>query len=582
MNNYSWLIQNPDPTLVSYLKNALTIPEPIAKCLVNRGIKSKTTAEQFLNPRLSNLSDPFLIHDIERAVDRILQARKAGEPVLIFGDYDVDGLTATAIIFDTLRLLKWNVDFYIPDRFDEGYGLSMKAIANCLKSKPCKVLLAVDCGSSSVDSVSFLKASGISVVILDHHQVSDKRPVPDAFVNPKILNKSDNNAIFAHGVELCSAGLAFKLVHALVKKGRQAKLPGFDDFDIREIMDLVALGTVADLVELKNDNRILVNYGMQRINKKPRPGLGSLIQVSRTNAPVSTYEIAFHLAPRLNAAGRLKTAYTAIELLLTNSPEISAKLANELDVLNRSRQQIEEDIYKQAYEMAEKSFSKDNDLVLVLHKKGWHVGVVGIVASKIVRDFYRPTIILSGDGEVYHGSGRSIEGFDLAAALENCKDLLIKHGGHSQAAGLAIHVKNIDTFRSAINKYAQMTITKDKLIPQLKIDAQIDLADLDLNFSDQIERFKPFGIGNPAPVFLIRNLSKIVKYRKLGQNGKHLCFWINNGLSKDLKVISWNWGEKPVPHGGNLSIVFEPQLNEYRGIKEIQLRLLDLVTEKGS
>ena len=359
------------------------------------------------------------------AVERLFLARRKDEPLVIFGDYDVDGVTSTALLTEILTALGWRVNHYLPHRLDEGYGLSQDGVENCLRRFPIKLLLAVDCGSTAVPSVEWLRQRGVDVIVLDHHQVSNPPPLATALVNPR-----SGTGTFT---ELCSVGLAFKLAHALVKRGRETGLAGAQDFDLRPLLDLVALGTVADLVPLTGENRILVTTGLQRLQGTPRPGLIALKAVAEVKGPIGVYEVGFQLGPRLNAAGRLETAVEALNLLLAQNLTEAEPLARDLDARNRERQQIERSIAEEAIGAVRAKFDAQTDYVIVEGQLLWHVGVVGIVASRVLREFHRPTIIMGGEGEEWRGSGRSIEGFDLAAALRECQDLLVRHGGHAMA-----------------------------------------------------------------------------------------------------------------------------------------------------
>jgi single-stranded-DNA-specific exonuclease len=370
------------------------------------------------------MEDPSLLPDMDLAVSRLLDARVNRERVVIFGDYDVDGVTATAILREAMMALGWEVSCYLPSRFDEGYGLSRAAASNCTEQQRPQVLLAVDCGSTAVESITWLTEAGVDVIVLDHHQMAASLPPALAIVNPRRLGNGT-----APGAELCSAGLAFKLAHALVKQGRRAGWVEAVSFDLRLLLDLVALGTVADLVPLQGENRILVAAGLGRLAATSRPGLQALMAVAGARIPPGVFEVAFQLAPRLNAAGRLDTATDALELLFTRDTGNAEVLAQKLDARNRERQRLEQGIADEALKSARSRFNAARDYVVVEGREDWHVGVVGIVASRVLREFHRPTIILGGDGEDLRGSGRSIPGFDLGAALGDCREFLKRHGG---------------------------------------------------------------------------------------------------------------------------------------------------------
>ena len=388
-----WTVAAPQNGLALELAAALKISPLLAQCLCNRGLREGAQVEAFLEPRLKQLTDPFQLPEMDRAVDRIFQARERGEPLVIFGDYDVDGVTSTALLTEVLGRLGWKVHCYLPHRLEEGYGLSLESVANCLKKTPAKLLLAVDCGSTAVQAISWLAEQAVDVVVLDHHQLEHERPASVALVNPHLLADPDHPC-----KALCSAGLAFKLAHAVVKHGRQTGLPGAAEFDLRPLLDLVALGTVADLVPLRGENRIFVAAGLERLRTTQRPGLRALMEVAGINGRLGVSELSFQLAPRLNAAGRLENALHALDLLLTSDSAEASRLARDLDQQNRDRQGIERKIVDEVVAHLRAKFNPAADYVIVEGQAPWHLGVVGIVASRVLREFYRPTIIIGGDG----------------------------------------------------------------------------------------------------------------------------------------------------------------------------------------
>jgi single-stranded-DNA-specific exonuclease len=373
--------------------------------------------------------------------------------------------------------------------------------------------------------------------------------------------------------ELCSAGLAFKLAHAVVKRGRETGLAGAQEFDLRPLLDLVALGTIADLVPLTGENRILVTAGLQRLNTTQRPGLVALKRVAQSPAPVGVYEVGFQLGPRLNAAGRLETATAALNLLLARDPNVAEPLARELDARNRERQQIERSIAKEVIGAVRARFNADTDYVIVEGQLLWHIGVVGIVASRVLREFHRPTIIIGGDGEEWRGSGRSIEGFDLAAALRECDDLLLRHGGHAMAAGLSIHPKNLDALRSRLNELARRALSREQLQPLLLLDAEVSLRDLSVRQLEELRRLEPAGQGNPPVQLAVRNVSLQRPPQRIGRDQQHAKLWITDGRNV-CEVVCWNCDREALPTG-NFDLAFVPQINDYNGSRSLQLKLLD-------
>jgi single-stranded-DNA-specific exonuclease len=566
---YRWSIAPAKPALAEHLAKAGGISPILAQCLINRGICAPELAAPFLDPRLKSLADPFFLPNMDCAVERLLAARDAGEPLVIFGDYDVDGVTSTALLLEVFRALGWKVDFYLPHRLDEGYGLSQEAVENCRKKFPTKLLLAVDCGSTAIDAIAWLKEQGTDVIVLDHHQVSNPLPSAVAFVNPQL---SEN--LSARFRELCSAGLAFKLAHALVKRGRELGWPEAQQFDIRLLLDFVALGTIADLVPLTGENRILAKAGLEYLNQSKRAGIIALRNVAQAEREIGCYEVGFQLAPRLNAAGRLENAEEALQLLLAENLDMATPIAESLDARNRERQQIERNISKEVIGAVRARFDSQNDFVIVEGQLLWHVGVVGIVASRVLHEFYRPTIIVGGEGNSWRGSGRSIEGFDLAAALRECDDLLIKHGGHAMAAGLTIAPENFESFRTRLNQIARRTLKPEQLQPVLRIDTEIDLRDLTFERVRELELLQPIGQSNPPVHFVAKNISHQRSPQRMGKQNQHAKFWVNGPNGKLVEAVWWNCGDAPLPKV-SFDLAFVPQINEFNGNSAVQLKVLD-------
>jgi single-stranded-DNA-specific exonuclease len=575
---FRWSLAPPQPLLAGQLAAQLKVPPLLAQCLLNRGFSEAVAIQDFLHPRLKNLADPFLLPNMNAAVERLLCAHKQNEPVVIFGDYDVDGVTSTALLVEVLRSLGWKVDFYLPNRMDEGYGLSRDGVENCLKKFPMTLLLAVDCGSTAVETISWLRERGVDVIVLDHHQVSTPAPEAVALVNPQVGVQASACSEQPKGrtptfTELCSVGLAFKLAHALVKRGREINLPGAAGFDLRPLLDLVALGTIADLVPLTGENRILVSAGLQRLNATQRPGLVVLKQVAQCPPMLGTYEVAFQLAPRLNAAGRLESAGESLHLLLASSLAEAMPLAQSLDSRNRERQKIERDIAEEVISTVRAKFDPEKDFVIVEGQLLWHIGVVGIVASRVLQEFYRPTIIIGGEGDEWRGSGRSIEGFDLAAALRDCDDLLVRHGGHAMAAGLSIHPDKIDALRERLNKLARRALKPENLQPPLRLDAEVGLDEMNFEILHELARLKPTGQRNVVAQFCARNLTHARPLQRIGADKRHVKMWVTDGAAT-LEAIWWNGGESSLPVG-KFDLAFAPQINEFNGRCTVQLKVLD-------
>jgi single-stranded-DNA-specific exonuclease len=561
---FTWTMAAPQRELCQELAGALRISPMLAQCLLNRGLREPEGLSRFLQPRLKNLADPFLIPNMAAAVERLLAARQRRELLVIFGDYDVDGVTSTALLAETLGSLGWRVESYLPHRLEEGYGLSREGVERCLQKWAAQLLLAVDCGSTSVAVTAWLRERGIDVVVLDHHQVSEPAPAAVALVNPQL------GGAFR---ELCSAGLAFKLVHALLKRMRGEGLPEAEMVDVRAQLDMVALGTIADLVPLTGENRILVTAGLERLNGTQRPGLLALKAVASTPAVAGTYEVAFQLAPRLNAAGRLEDAQDALKLLLTQDAAEAAMLARRLDQRNRTRQDIERSICDEITALLRPRFDGAMDFVIVEGRAEWHIGVVGIVASRVVQEFYRPTIILGGDGACWRGSGRSIQGFDLAAALRDCEDLLLRHGGHAMAAGLSTDSSNIGALRQRLNDLARAALSQEQLRPSLHLDAEVTSSELTLEQVEELGRLEPVGQGNPAVRLAVRGLSHARPPQRMGQEKQHVKFRATDG-GPTLEAVWWNCRAAPLPND-RFDLAGTPTVNEYTGRRSVQLKFLD-------
>ena len=575
---YRWSLATPQPLLVEAIAKQLRISPLLAQCLLNRGFSEVPVLEKFLSPRLKNLADPFLLPDMETAVSRLLAAQECEEPLVIFGDYDVDGVTSTALLLEVLRKLGWRAEAYLPSRMDEGYGLSREGVENCLKKYPAKMLLAVDCGSTAVETIAWLRERGVDVIVLDHHQVSSPAPEAVALVNPQVGIQASACAEQPEScvptfTELCSVGLAFKLAHALVKRGRETGLPGAIEFDLRPLLDLVALGTIADLVPLTGENRILVTAGMERLNTTQRPGIVALKEVAQSPEVLSTHDVGFQLAPRLNAAGRLETAEEALHLLLAENVEEAVPLAQNLDARNRERQNIERGMVEEVVGIVRSKFNPQTDLVIVEGQLLWHIGVVGIVASRVLQEFYRPTIIIGGENGAMRGSGRSIAGFDLAAALRGCDDLLLKHGGHAMAAGLSIAPDRIDLFRARLNELAKKSLKPGDLQPPLRLDAEVCLDELNLDSLTQLEKLKPTGQGNPPLQFYTCNLNHVRPLQRIGAKKQHVKLWVADGTATH-EAVWWNAGQGSLPVG-KFDLAFAPAINEFNGRTSVQLKVLD-------
>ena len=564
---YRWNLAPSQPLLTGQLIRELPLSPLLAQCLVNRGLVTKEEVSDFLKPKLKLLADPFLIPNMEVAIERLWKARSNNERLLIYGDYDADGITSTALLVEALTELGWNVQAYLPGRFDDGYGLSPISVEKCLKQFEINLLLAIDCGSTSNEAIDCLNKNKVDVIVVDHHQLSNPPPNPVAMVNPQLSNDYPNFQ------ELCSVGLAFKLIHAIVKKGRQEGLQKERDLDLKQYLDLVAIGTVADLVPLVGENRKLLRFGLEQLSNTTRPGLVALKKITNIKSPVSVFNVGFNLGPRINAAGRMENPLAALNLLLAKDIFTAEKNAKLLDGFNLDRQKVERDISTKAIEDIKNKFDPDKDFVIVEGNMEWHLGVIGIVASRVMRKFYRPAFILTKDGNGWKGSARSIEGFDLAEAMRECDDLLNDHGGHAMAAGVSVKPGQVDAFRERINEVAKKTINSEMFQAPLKLDAETNLSEMTLVRIQEMQQIEPTGQGNPEIQLLIPNLTMSGSIFRMGKDKQHVKFWANDDR-ESCEVIAWNLKPEDEPKG-NFDLAVVPQLNNFNGHLSVQLKLID-------
>lgn len=553
------------PAAVRAAAEENNVPPMIASVLLNRGIAPSDFAS-FLSKSKRNIKNPMTMLDMDKAAERIKTAVENKEKMVIYGDYDVDGITSTALMYDFLSSLGADVIYYIPDRKDEGYGINIMAVNKLIK-EGMKLLITVDCGITAIGEVEFAKLQGMDVVITDHHTCKERIPTAAyAVVDPK---REDDDYGFDG---LAGVGVAFKLMLAVVM------LMGFDTGEYFDrYCDLAAIGTIADVVPLTDENRVIVDCGLKNLSEPERPGLAALFNVAGISGKkITASSIAFAIAPRMNAAGRLGTAKTAVELLLTNDPARAEEIALELDRENKERQETEQQIHKDALEMiaSDPNFSKKK--VIVLAKEGWHNGVIGIVASRITEAFYRPCILISLHDGTGKGSGRSIQGFNLFDALNSCEGLLTNFGGHAVAAGLGITENNIDEFTKKINKYADETLAESDMIPSVKVDSIVSERSLSINTARLISMLEPYGMGNERPVFVIKD-TEAVQISAVGAEGKHLRMRVvKNGVS--VGCIGFGLGEyiNEIMPGDRVHLAFRFDINNYQGNESLQLQLTDI------
>lgn len=548
-----WVVKNRFKNGVSVHKNPL-----IGNLLVSRNIILPEKVEGFLNPKIEDLKDPFLLRDMERAIERIDEGIKRGEKIVIYGDYDVDGITSISILYTALKKIGADVSYYIPERILEGYGINEKAI-DYIKSIGTKLIITVDCGITAIDEVNYAKSIGIDVIVTDHHECGEEIP------NTVVINPKRKDCTYPFK-ELAGCGVAFKLVQALWIK---YNLEGCEEF-----LDICSIGTIADIVDLKGENRVIVKLGIERLKWSKRSGILALKAVSGIEGDLNSYNIAFQIAPRINSAGRLSDAKIAVELFITNDYYKASQIAKYLDNENKNRQKIEDDILKEALELIDNAIDLKMERVIILSSKNWHIGVVGIVASRIVEMFNRPAILLCEEDSFSRGSGRSIEGFNLFKAISECEDILFKYGGHELAAGVTIETAKIEEFRKKMNSIA---ITVDSQLFQSKINVDMDIPKdfINIETAEIIKKFEPFGAGNPSPVFCMEGL-RVLSKREVGNKGKHLKLVLGSekntydcimfGVGNQYSSINWEL----------IDAAFNIDINEWNNKKRVQLILKDI------
>ncbi len=553
-----------DAAAVAILAASLGVPESIARLLVHRGYGDMELAKRFLRPRLEQLHDGAAMMSLDVAVDRLVRAIRGGELVMIHGDYDVDGICSTTLLVRAIRGFGGNVVPFIPNRMTDGYDLGSAGVNHAIEIG-AKVVVTCDCGTSAIEPVAALNSAGIDVVISDHHLSRGAMPESLALLNPRRPDCDYPDK------DLAAVGVAFKLALAL------ARALGVSDAFIWKMLDLVALATVADVAALRGENRIFVRYGMRMISETENVGLRALLRASGMDGkPLTAGRIGFTLAPRLNAAGRLGHALRGVDLLLTENTHEANTIARELEELNQRRQSLDRATLDEARAMAE-PMVRNGAIGLVLAREGWHPGVVGIVASRIVEEFSRPSVLIAMDGDTGKGSGRSISGFDLHSALGECADLLLRYGGHRAAAGVTVEASHLAAFAQRFDDVARARLNIDDLVPELRVDAEIELDEETLGLEVMLRHFEPFGVGNPSPVFAARNVATAGVARVVGKDGLKLTLVGSTGTQ--LEAIGWGMAALAlsIRAGSTLDVAFRLERDEYKGVSRIQARLADVV-----
>ncbi|MBS4173663.1 single-stranded-DNA-specific exonuclease RecJ [Bacillus sp. FJAT-49736] len=555
-----WVVRETVNSAVEKLVEQLNISPLVSTLLVNRGIIETEEARSFLFLEDASFHDPYLLPDMEIAVNRIKGAIDNKEQILVYGDYDADGVSSTTVMMTALRELGANVDFYIPNRFTEGYGPNEQAF-RWAASEGYKLIITVDTGIAAMNEALLAKELGVDLIITDHHEPGPELPDAMAIVHPKHPNSAYPFK------ELAGVGVAFKLAHALYNRVPE------------ELLDVVTIGTVADLVPLHGENRLIVKSGLKKLASTERPGIRALYALSNTSlADTNEETVGFLLGPRLNAPGRLDDASPAVHLLMTDDEQEAKEIAKEIDLMNKERQLIVGDITKEAISMIESEYDLSEHKVIVIGKEGWNPGVVGIVASRLVEKYYRPTIVLSFDAEkrLAKGSARSIIGFDLFQNLSTCRDILPHFGGHTMAAGMTLELENVPVLRTRLNQLANDILSEEDLVPVTEIDASISIKDVSLDSIEELNRLAPYGTGNTKPKIIIEDLS-IQQLKQIGADNKHLKILLEKD-DVNLDGVGFGMGDyyPEISPLARISVLGELSINEWNNIRKPQIFLKDL------
>ena len=565
-----WTIKKHNHEEVKNLAEALNVSPIVAALLISRGYESVEDAHKFLNPSYENLREPFLMKGMKEAVGRILRAIENREKILIWGDYDVDGTTGTVVLRKALEILGAETGFHVPNRFTEGYGINIPALEKA-KEKGFSLVISVDCGIRSFEPLIWAKENGMDVIVTDHHLSDEGRGNPPAYA---VVNPNQPGCEYPDK-NLAGVGVAFKLVHALLReKGKENLVRGF--------LKIVAIGTIADIMKLTGENRAIVTLGLQDLPKAHNFGLKALMEISDCRSEMTSYHIGFRIAPRINAAGRMENARQVVELFEAESFEKARELAGILDSRNRERQKIQREITELALlEYVENGGSRKQSHVAVIAGENWHRGVIGLAASKITEKLHRPSIVISLENGIGHGSARSIAGYHLLNGLESCGDLMEQFGGHAAAAGMKIKFENIEKLREMVNQHAIANLSDEDLIPELKIDAVVSSNTLGLPLVEDLKRLEPFGMGNRKPTFVTRDL--FLQSDPFVMKEKHLKLKLKDAGGKQFEAVWWDGVEKSkeqtLKPKSRIELAYTPEANVWNGNTRLQLVVEDLRTD---
>jgi len=566
--NKKWIVkQNDDREAVNSLSEILNVDPIISDLLIQRGITNYDEAKTFFRPQLDQMHDPFLMKDMDKAVERLQKAIESGEKMLIYGDYDVDGTTSVAMTYSYLKQFNNNIDYYIPDRYTEGYGISTKGVDYAIENA-CTLVIALDCGIKANEKIDYANENGVDFIICDHHIPGDEVPNALAILDPK---QEGCNYPYK---ELSGCGVGFKLLHAFLIK-LDLQLEG-----LLRYIDLVAASIACDIVPITGENRIFAYYGLKLVNANPSIAFQALKDVSdMSNRQVDINDMVFRIGPRINAAGRIESGNRAVELLITTDKEIAKELASEINNLNNERKEFDKSILENALQMIEENDELINKKSTVLFNPEWHKGVIGIVASRLMEHYYRPTIMLTENDGLVSGSARSVNGFDLYAAIEKCSDLLEGYGGHMYAAGLTLKPENVPLLQERFEKIVTETITEEQLTPYLEVDKEIKLGDITPKLFRILNQFQPFGPGNMRPLFITNNVEDIGWSKAVGKNEEHLRIDIrednNNNRYNGIAFRQANKLEI-VKSNKNFDVCYVIDENHHRDRVSLQLRVKDI------
>ena len=564
-----WILKEPaDPEKVSRLGAELGIDRVLAELLVKRGVETFDQARAFFRPRLEDLHDPFLMKDMDKAVERLHEAIASREKILVYGDYDVDGTTAVALVYSFIRRFTPQVDFYIPDRYDEGYGVSFKGI-DWASDNGTGLIITLDCGIKAIDKVAYAASKGIDVIICDHHLPEESLPEAVAVLDPK---REDCHYPFD---DLCGCGVGFKLVQAY------SQMYGIPFESLEPLLDLLVVSISSDLVTMVGENRILAHYGLKRLNEDPRKGLLAMIDLAKLEpGHITIDDIVFKIGPRINAAGRMETGRLAVELLTADDDSVAVRIGEKINENNNDRKSIDKEITQEALGMVSSGKAKASGNITIVYNPTWNKGVVGIVASRLVEAFYKPAIVLTKSNGFITGSARSIQGFDLYQAIESASELLENFGGHVYAAGLTLKEENLDEFCRRMDSFIDGKITPEMLVPVIELDSRLDFSQISPKFLRILKQFQPFGPGNSNPVFMTENVYDAGNGRKVGAGGVHLKLDLMQESQPyhQIAAIAFNKAEfyEYIKAGNPVDICYSVVENFYRGSSTVQLRLKDM------